>query len=261
MSEYRKYILFWVIVLVSLAADQGTKMWAEARLANPAEHPNLIDGPKTFEIPVQPDFKGQKLYDVLRADLEGTDDEEVMQIARNWIKIDEARVRNPDYVFKGTEKVIVVRSRKITVVPNFFHFRYTRNPGAAFGLMANQDSDFRRPFFVGVSILAIVIIMFIFRKVEDDQQLLIWSLGLIVGGAVGNFIDRVAYGWVIDFIDWHYYREFTWPTINIADTAISIGVGLMALEIVIGMFQAEEPPEGESSLDDGDAATQKAADG
>ena len=250
MSEYRKYIIFGAIVLVSIVADQATKMWAEARLANPAEHPNLIDGPKYFDIEAQPDFKGKTLHEVLRADLSGTDDDEIMQIARNWIKIDDARVRDPQYVFKGTEKVVTVRSRKITVVPDFFHFRYTRNPGAAFGLMANRDSSFRRPFFIGVSILAIVIIMFIFRKVEDDQHLLIWSLGLIVGGAIGNFIDRLAYGWVIDFIDWHYYREFTWPTFNIADAAISIGVGLMALEIVIGMIQGEPLENAPAPTDD-----------
>jgi signal peptidase II len=62
---------------------------------------------------------------------------------------------------------------------------------------------------------------------------------MIVGGALGNLIDRIAYGWVIDFIDWHWY-EHTWPTFNIADAAISVGVALMALEILLGMRHPAE---------------------
>lgn len=237
--ELKKYILFAVIVVVSIGADQATKMWAEDRLANPAIHPNLIDGPKTFDIQVDAGDAGKSLQDFLIADLEGTVETEVRQIARSWVLVDGTRVSNPNYTLKGTE-VLTIRSRKVTVVTNFFHFRYTRNPGAAFGFLADQDSSLRKPFFIGVSILAIAIILWIFRKVHYDQKLLIWSLSLIVGGAIGNFIDRILYGWVIDFIDWHYYREFTWPTFNIADTAISLGVGLMALEIVLGLIYPEE---------------------
>ena len=251
MNSYRKYILFGIIVLVSVVADQATKMWAEARLANPAEHPRLIDGPKSFDIKATAEDKGKTVYDLLKADLTGTDESDVRKIAGTWLKIDGVRVRDPELVLNGTE-TITVRMRKVTVVENFFHFSYTRNPGAAFGFLAKQDSSLRRPFFIIVSILAIFIILWIFRKVEDDQRLLIWSLSLIVGGAIGNFIDRIAYGWVIDFIDWHYYREFTWPTFNIADSAISIGVGLMALEIILGMIYGE--PEREGATTEGGAA-------
>ena len=254
MISYRKYVYFGIIVLVSLFADQATKLWAEARLANPSDSGRLVGGPKSFDIKVAQTDKGKTVHEFLTEDLTGTDPEDVRVIASSLIDIDGKQVRNPTYELKGTE-TITVRSRRVTVVDNFFHFRYTRNPGAAFGFLAKFDESFRRPFFIIVSILAIGIILWLFRKVEDDQHLLLWSLSLIVGGALGNFIDRIAYGWVIDFIDWHYYREFTWPTFNIADTAISIGVGLMALELVLGMIYGEPEANGNEGGDTDAAAS------
>lgn len=254
MSSYRKYVYFGVIVLVSLFADQATKMWAEARLANPSGPDRLIGGPKSFDIQVAQADKGKTIHEFLKEDLTGTDPEDVRVIASSFVKIDGKQVFDGDYKLAGTENITVL-SRRVTVVDNFFHFRYTRNPGAAFGFLAKFDESFRRPFFILVSLLAIGIIFWLFRSVEDNQHLLIWSLSLIVGGAIGNFIDRVAYGWVIDFIDWHYYREFTWPTFNIADTAISIGVGLMALELVLGMiYGAPDDKDAEPTADDSSAA-------
>lgn len=114
----------------------------------------------------------------------------------------------------------------IRVVENFFHITYVRNPGAAFGILA--DSSIRVPFFISVSIVASVGILWYLRRVSSEDRWQHFALGLIFSGAVGNLIDRSRYGEVIDFIDVHWY-QYHWPAFNIADSAICIGVALMFL--------------------------------
>jgi signal peptidase II len=116
----------------------------------------------------------------------------------------------------------------VTVVANFFDFTYVRNKGAAFGIFA--DSAVRIPFFITVSLVAAVGILWYLRRLRDDQRLTNFSLSLIFAGAVGNLIDRVRFGEVIDFIDVHWYR-YHWPAFNIADSAISVGVCLLLLDL------------------------------
>jgi signal peptidase II len=114
----------------------------------------------------------------------------------------------------------------LTVVPNFFDITYLRNKGAAFGILA--DSAMRVPFFIGVSLLAVVIILWYFRQLPPEQTGQQVGLSLILGGALGNLVDRVRLGEVIDFLDVHWYR-YHWPAFNVADSAICIGVGLLLL--------------------------------
>jgi len=123
------------------------------------------------------------------------------------------------------------RSNIVAVLDDFWHFRYVENPGAAFGLFAGQAAWFRTPFFVVVTILAMGFILYLYRSSEPAQVLTRWSLALIFGGAVGNLVDRIRLGYVIDFIDWHWYNVATWPTFNIADSAISIGVTLLIIDM------------------------------
>jgi signal peptidase II len=118
----------------------------------------------------------------------------------------------------------------VTVIQDFWDFKYVENNGAAWGLLANAPSWFRAPFFSIVSIAAMAFIIVYFRRTLPEQKLLRFSLALVFGGAVGNFLDRVRLGYVIDFIDWHYYAT-SWPTFNVADAAISVGVVLMLLDI------------------------------
>lgn len=253
MENYAKYFFFVAILLACVASDQVTKQWAEARLASPNPP---IGPPHSFEVEVPATAANTPLVDFLKADLSGTPPEEVEGIARARTLIDGQRVLDASAPLKGGEK-LTISSRKVEVVADFFHFRYTRNPGAAFGFLSREHSEWRRPFFIIVSVLAIVIIMVIFRRVTNDQKLLIWALSLIVGGAIGNFIDRVLYGWVIDFIDWHYYREFTWPTFNLADVYITVGVALMALEILFGKDpEALAEAEAKKGATDADASAQ-----
>ena len=117
----------------------------------------------------------------------------------------------------------------ITVIEGFFNITYLRNKGAAFGMLAN--SSFRLPFFILVSTVAVVVIMFVIKRLREDQRLAAVSLSLIYSGALGNLIDRVRLGEVIDFLDVHW-RGHHWPAFNVADSAICVGVFLLAIDMI-----------------------------
>lgn len=131
-------------------------------------------------------------------------------------------------------KIYIDRSMQlfdsIPVFENFFHITYVRNPGAAFSFLSN--ASWRLPFFITVSIIAAVVILVAFRKLRDDQRLAQISLAMIFSGAVGNLIDRVRLGEVIDFLDVHWYRQH-WPAFNVADSLICVGVFLLAIDMIL----------------------------
>ncbi len=118
----------------------------------------------------------------------------------------------------------------ITVVENFFNITYLRNKGAAFGVLAH--SSYRLPFFIMVSVMAIAVIIVVFHRLRIDQKFTAFALSLIFSGALGNLIDRVRLGEVIDFLDVHWYSHH-WPAFNVADSAICVGVFLLAIDMFI----------------------------
>jgi signal peptidase II len=126
-------------------------------------------------------------------------------------------------------KAIVDRTmalyQSIPIVDGLFSFTYVRNPGAAFGIFAGNAEIFRRPFLILVSILASGFIVTLLHRLDGRERGLITALTFILGGAVGNLIDRVFYGEVIDFLD-VYWRNHHWPAFNIADSFITIGVAI-----------------------------------
>jgi signal peptidase II len=122
----------------------------------------------------------------------------------------------------------------VEVWKNHLTLILARNRGGAWGLLQSTSENVRRPFFLLVSIAAIAFIMTLYRRLQPRQYALMWGLPLVLGGALGNVFDRIRYGLVIDFIDAHIvYRgaERHWPTFNIADVAICVGVGLMAVDM------------------------------
>jgi signal peptidase II len=120
----------------------------------------------------------------------------------------------------------------ITIVPNFFDIRYIRNTGAAFGIMAKLPDSARMPFLIGVSLIAMGLIFYLFVKAEKERLTYLLSLSLVFAGAIGNMIDRVMFGEVRDFLHLHIYR-LSWPIFNIADSAITVGIVLLAWELLI----------------------------
>ncbi len=120
----------------------------------------------------------------------------------------------------------------IVVIENFFNITYVRNPGAAFGFLSTSNQDIVRPFFLIISFAAIAGILYFYRTISSQQYLSQVGFALILGGALGNLIDRWRLHEVIDFLDVHWYNTYHWPAFNVADSCITVGVGLLILDIV-----------------------------
>lgn len=117
----------------------------------------------------------------------------------------------------------------LTVIPNMFNVTYVRNFGAAFGFLSDSHPSFREMFFLAMPPIALVIILMILRGVRDDDTKQVVALSCIFGGAIGNYIDRLRFRYVIDFLDFHVGNRWSWPAFNIADSAIVGGVILLLL--------------------------------
>ena len=125
---------------------------------------------------------------------------------------------------------------EIDIIRGFFKLSYTENPGIAFGMLNNGNVKW---LLVAISVAAIMVVVYYLRRTPISNTLLLWSLSLLAAGICGNLIDRVRLGRVIDFI-LLYYRDYQWPVFNVADTAITIGAALMAIELFLAP-QPERP--------------------
>lgn len=222
-----KYIQFALIVVVCVALDQWTKQVASARLATTHgafEHPIVLE--------VGDEDAGKTVEEVLTEEFAQNTPDEVAELSRRYVRTSTGTKLSADSALEAGDEIEVLY-RKVTVIPDYFDLEYTRNPGAAFGIFSSSDSPYRVPFFLIVGVIAILVIIMMLRGVDRRNQMLIWALGLIAGGAIGNFIDRASYGWVIDFIVWKYGAEYRWPTFNLADAFICVGVGLLMLDMII----------------------------
>ncbi len=131
------------------------------------------------------------------------------------------------------------------VIDKFFNITHIRNPGVAFGLFAEHDLEYKSLVFVLISLVAIVAILVIFHQTPRYKIMVQNGLILIFAGAVGNLIDRIRHKAVIDFLDF-YYGNFHWPAFNVADSCITIGVGMMIADLFMknptGISYIEPPP-------------------
>ncbi|MDR3579185.1 MAG: signal peptidase II [Oryzomonas sp.] len=119
--------------------------------------------------------------------------------------------------------------QSIPVIDGLFNITYVRNKGAAFSFLS--QASWRLPFFIAISAVAAVVIVIAFNRLRNDQRLAQVSLAMIFSGAVGNLIDRVRRGEVVDFLD-VYWRAYHWPAFNVADSLICVGVALLALDML-----------------------------
>lgn len=118
----------------------------------------------------------------------------------------------------------------VTVIEGMFNLQYARNPGAAFSIFAGLGAGARLAIFLVITIVAVVAMIHLYRKMEERRPLYEWALGLLIGGALGNLIDRIRLDVeVIDFIQM-FVGKTAWPTYNIADAAIVIGIGLVLID-------------------------------
>ncbi|UJR80818.1 signal peptidase II [Sandaracinus amylolyticus] len=124
----------------------------------------------------------------------------------------------------------------LVVIEDVFELEYAENCGAAFGLLRNAPTALRTTIFGIAATAATIVLLWLFIQGRGGPWFA-WSVPFVVSGALGNLIDRIRYGYVVDFIHWHWRDEFDYPTFNVADIAITIGVVLL----LIDGFRREEP--------------------
>jgi len=125
------------------------------------------------------------------------------------------------------------------IIPGLFNLTYLTNAGAAFGILAGAKSVWRQVFFIAVALAAIVVLFFSYKQLRSQGKIFAHAIGLIAGGAVGNLIDRLRFGVVVDFLDF-YFGTYHWPAFNVADSAITVGVGLFILGSILYPPQENE---------------------
>ena len=133
---------------------------------------------------------------------------------------------------------------RIPVIEGFFYLTHVRNPGAAFGLFAESPASIRVGLFIGVTLIAIAMILSFQRKLAPGDRFSALSLGLILGGAVGNLIDRIFRGEVVDFLHFRLWGGYQWPDFNLADSFIVVGVAFLVIELLTVEGEARSDPAG-----------------
>ncbi|RPJ55898.1 MAG: signal peptidase II [Acidobacteria bacterium] len=135
------------------------------------------------------------------------------------------------------------------VLDGLFTIHYVRNEGIAFGLFHTLESTWKPIVLSLMAVIAVAIVLYYVWHTPDEERRVFVSLGLLLGGILGNFVDRLFHGYVIDFLEFHWQDSFSWPTFNIADAAITTGVVLIIFESFFGRQQHAEQ-ETEKALAD-----------
>ena len=120
----------------------------------------------------------------------------------------------------------------IPIIENLFNLTHIHNTGGAFGFMADQSPLIRQILFHGVSLISLGVIVYFYHQAPVNYPFLLFSLSLILGGAIGNLIDRFRMGEVVDFLDF-YIGSYHWPAFNVADSAVSVGVTVLMYYMLI----------------------------
>ncbi len=127
-----------------------------------------------------------------------------------------------------------------TVIPGFFNLVHVLNRGAAWGFLDSENISWQRPLFIIVALIALGFIGYMLKTTEASDTWMITGLGMIAGGAVGNLIDRVQIGAVVDFLDF-YVGDYHWPAFNIADCALTVGAACILISMFLNRPQKETP--------------------
>ena len=248
-SNKRKYVIFVLIIVAGVALDQWTKKVASENLAT--TRPGHVQ--HVIQLETDAEDNGKTVREFLSEEFTSNSDDELDAIANRYVRTADGRYLTGSTKLEEGQQ-LEVTNREVVVVEDYFDFQYTENRGAAFGMLDDHDASWRLPFFIAVSLIAVAMILYILHGVPANQRIIVWGLSFIAAGAVGNFIDRIRFGYVIDFIVWKYTDAYRWPTFNIADSMIVIGVALMIIELIRDGF-AEHPDReaasgGEAEADD-----------
>lgn len=141
---------------------------------------------------------------------------------------------------------------RVTLIEGWLNFTYVRNPAGAWGFMRGMNPSTRHYLLLSVSLLAVGILLALLIRSRPRQTWLRAALACILAGALGNIVDRVRWRYVVDFIDWH--KWFRWPTFNVADIAITVGVIMMAVEIFLDRSDRPGSADGENEAASNESA-------
>jgi signal peptidase II len=133
-----------------------------------------------------------------------------------------------------------IAHRTVDIVPDYLRISYIRNSGVAFGFFQNIESLWKPYILAGMAVVAVLVILVYSSRMPLNRILLQVALTLTMGGILGNFIDRLVHGYVVDFIEFHVRESFYWPTFNLADSAITIGIALLLIDTVKNPEAEEE---------------------
>lgn len=136
-----------------------------------------------------------------------------------------------DQVTKAMVDALMVLHESRPLIDGLLSLTYVRNRGAAFGILSDADLPYQSALFAAISLLALLAIAAYALRLPSQDRLPQTALALVMGGALGNLIDRAVHGYVIDFVD-VYWKNHHWPAFNLADSCISVGVGLLILDIL-----------------------------
>ena len=147
-----------------------------------------------------------------------------------------------DYVTKWVVS-LKLPNNPIELIPGYLRFSLAFNSGVAFGFFSGGGSAWK-PYVLGVMAIAALVIIYLYgRRMPADRRLLQCALAVTMGGILGNFVDRIFRGCVVDFIEFHIHESFYWPSFNVADSAITIGIALLLIDTVCnpGIGEIAEP--------------------
>jgi signal peptidase II len=133
------------------------------------------------------------------------------------------------FVIRATIQATMILTQEIRVIPGLFSLRYVRNPGAAFSLFAGMSADFRLPFLIGVGVVALIVLTWMYFRAVAESRLEPRGLATLAGGATANLLERVVAGDVLDYLDF-FLGPYHWPTFNLADVAINVGISLLLVD-------------------------------
>jgi signal peptidase II len=146
-----------------------------------------------------------------------------------------------DHATKWLVRTLLAPDRPIVIIPNYLRFSHVSNTGVAFGFFADFEAAWKPYALSAMAIVAVAVILIYSARMPSNRTLLQLALAVTAGGILGNFLDRIVHGFVTDFIEFHVRESFHWPTFNIADSAITIGIALLLLDTVKNPDPAEEP--------------------
>jgi len=137
-----------------------------------------------------------------------------------------------DHISKWVAHAKLNPNPAVEIVPGFLRLSYVNNSGVAFGFFDRIESVWKPYVLAAMAIIAVVVILVYSTRMPQGRTLLQVALAITLGGILGNFADRIIRGYVVDFIEFHIHEIFYWPTFNIADSAITVGIALLLIDTV-----------------------------